>query len=196
MGFSRQEYWSGLPIPSPGDLPDPGIEPASLLSLPSPAWADGLFTTWKRRWHPTPVFLPGKSHGWRDLVNYNLWGCKESDTTEWLHFHFFTASSTVFLSSANSFTWFTAFETAWYLSAGLSISNLTAPPLFYGFLCTTGKKPRMTFLRISFLLFAHERYQQRIQKIKEKLLSSVNNYEQIGEQTVNMKFSVSSWWRQ
>ena len=30
MGFSRQEYWSGLPFPSPGDLPDPGIEPRSL----------------------------------------------------------------------------------------------------------------------------------------------------------------------
>ena len=29
MGFSRQEYWSGLPVPSPGDLPDPGIEPRS-----------------------------------------------------------------------------------------------------------------------------------------------------------------------
>ena len=42
MGFSRQEYWSGLPIPSPGNLPDPGIEPGSpalqadsLLSEPS-----------------------------------------------------------------------------------------------------------------------------------------------------------------
>ena len=30
MGFSRQEYWSGLPFPSPGDLPDPGIKPRSL----------------------------------------------------------------------------------------------------------------------------------------------------------------------
>ena len=30
MGFSRQEYWSGLPSPSPGDLPDPGMEPSSL----------------------------------------------------------------------------------------------------------------------------------------------------------------------
>ena len=29
MGFSRQEYWNGLPFPSPGDLPDPGIEPGS-----------------------------------------------------------------------------------------------------------------------------------------------------------------------
>ena len=39
MGFSRQEYWSGLPFPSPGDLPDPGIEPGSpalqVDSLPS-----------------------------------------------------------------------------------------------------------------------------------------------------------------
>ena len=32
VGFSRQEYWSGLPCPSPGDLPDPGIKPASLAS--------------------------------------------------------------------------------------------------------------------------------------------------------------------
>ena len=32
MGFSRQEYWSGLPFPSPGDLPNPGIEPASSVS--------------------------------------------------------------------------------------------------------------------------------------------------------------------
>ena len=39
MEFSRQEYWSGLPCPSPGDLPDPGIEPGSsalqAVSLPS-----------------------------------------------------------------------------------------------------------------------------------------------------------------
>ena len=42
MGFSRQEYWSGLPFPSPGDLPDPGIESSSLVS---PALAGGFFTT-------------------------------------------------------------------------------------------------------------------------------------------------------
>ena len=41
MGFSRQEYWSGLPFPPPGDLPDSGIEPACLLS---PALAGGFFT--------------------------------------------------------------------------------------------------------------------------------------------------------
>ena len=42
----------------------------------------------RRQWHPTPVLLPGKSHGWRSLVGYSPWGCKESDTTERLHFHF------------------------------------------------------------------------------------------------------------
>ena len=45
MGFSRQEYWSGLPFPSPGDLPDPGIEPAS------PAFQAG----------PLPSEPPGKA---------------------------------------------------------------------------------------------------------------------------------------
>ena len=43
---------------------------------------------WRRQWHPTPVFLPGKSHGWRSLVGCIPRGCEESDTTEQLHFHF------------------------------------------------------------------------------------------------------------
>ena len=42
----------------------------------------------RRQWHPTPVLLPGKSHGRRSLVSCSPWGCKESDTTERLHFHF------------------------------------------------------------------------------------------------------------
>ena len=49
MGFSRQEYWSGLPRPPPGDLPKPGIEPTSVISL---ALAGGFFTistTWEAR---------------------------------------------------------------------------------------------------------------------------------------------------
>ena len=40
---------------------------------------------WRRKWQPTPVFLPGKSHGQRRLVGYSPWGCKESDTTEHAH---------------------------------------------------------------------------------------------------------------
>ena len=52
MGFSSQEYWSGLPCPPPGDLRDPGIEPMSLKSL---ALAGGFFTT------EPPGKSPGKS---------------------------------------------------------------------------------------------------------------------------------------
>ena len=40
------------------------------------------------QWQPTPVLLPGKSHGQRSLVGYSPWGCKESDTIEGLHLHF------------------------------------------------------------------------------------------------------------
>ena len=50
MGFSRQEYWNRLPFPSPGDLPDPGVEPASPASL---ALHVSFFTT--KPWGKTPV---------------------------------------------------------------------------------------------------------------------------------------------
>ena len=43
---------------------------------------------WRRQWQPTPVLLPGKSHGRRSLAGCSPWGHKESDTTERLHFHF------------------------------------------------------------------------------------------------------------
>ena len=43
---------------------------------------------WRRKWQPTPVFLPGESHGQKNLVGCSPWGRKESDTTKRLHFHF------------------------------------------------------------------------------------------------------------
>ena len=49
MGFSRQEYWRGLVLPSPGDLPDPGIEPVS------PALAGGFFITAPPVLHPIDI---------------------------------------------------------------------------------------------------------------------------------------------
>ena len=54
MRFSRQEDWSGLPFPSPGDLPDAGIEPSSLMS---PALAGGFFTA-SATWEATLPVLP------------------------------------------------------------------------------------------------------------------------------------------
>jgi len=56
MGFSRQEDWSGVPCPPPGDLPDPGMEPTSLTS---PESADGLFTT-TAIWEPNNILGSSK----------------------------------------------------------------------------------------------------------------------------------------
>ena len=61
MGFPRQEYWSGLPFPPPGDLPEPGIEPPSLVS---PALAGGFFNTgapWEAQ-YARLLLISGTSH--------------------------------------------------------------------------------------------------------------------------------------
>ena len=65
-------------------------EPGRLQSMGSlrvrHEWATSLslstFMHWRRKWQPTPVFLPGGSQGWRTLMGCHLWGCTESDTTE------------------------------------------------------------------------------------------------------------------
>ena len=64
MGFSRQEYWRGWPAPPQGDLPDPGIEPASLMT---PALAGGFFTasaTWEVPENTYPTALWGGIQIW------------------------------------------------------------------------------------------------------------------------------------
>src|SRR5574340_52560 len=50
----------------------------------------GIGKDWRRQWHPTPVLLPGKSHGRRSLVGCSPWGRYESDMIERLHFFLFT----------------------------------------------------------------------------------------------------------
>ena len=101
MGFSRQEYWSALPFPSPGDLPNPGIKPtapplAGIFFTTEPPEDEGILKGKKQlnipvtgldlrdttSWQPTPVFLPGESQGWGSPVGCRLWGHTESDTTE------------------------------------------------------------------------------------------------------------------
>ena len=51
-------------------------------------WLKLITVRQRRQWHPTPVLLPGKSHGQRSLVGCSPWGHKESNTTKRLHFHF------------------------------------------------------------------------------------------------------------
>ena len=56
--------------------------------IQSRVWRTLPLSTWRRQWHPTPVLLPGSSHGRRSLVGCSSWGREESDMTERLHFHF------------------------------------------------------------------------------------------------------------
>ena len=77
MGFPRQEYWSGLPFPTPVDLPNSRIKPASLTS---PALA---FTT-STSWEALKVLLPPCKEGGHVVVRMHTWfkGCRE-DTGPW-----------------------------------------------------------------------------------------------------------------
>ena len=143
-GIPRQEYWSGLPFPSAGELPHSGIRPTfpalagrffiTELSGKPKHWGHGSEETnngisfcrqtvhviirklscqcdfpgsasakesacqtedmrhgfhpwvgknpWRRKWQPTPIFLPGNFHGQRSLAGYSPCGRKESDMTE------------------------------------------------------------------------------------------------------------------
>ena len=106
MRFSREEYWSGLPCPLPGDLPHPGIEPmspvapalASRFSLPlDRLGSPGVGKIWRQqnwaaedeviRWHHQlnrreSEQTPGDSEGQRSLASCSPWDHKELDTTE------------------------------------------------------------------------------------------------------------------
>ena len=79
IGYPLQYSWASLV--------------AQLVKKPPAMWETwvrplGWEDPWKRKWQPTPVFLPGEPHGQRNLVGYSPQGRKVSDTTEQLHFHF------------------------------------------------------------------------------------------------------------
>ena len=62
---------------------------SSAFNAEDPGSIPGPEDPWRRKWQPTLVILPGKSHGQKSLVGYSPWDCKESDTTERLRFLFF-----------------------------------------------------------------------------------------------------------
>ena len=69
----------------------------NFMFLPFKHFSTGIFAIvsficWRMQWHPTPVLLPGKSHGWRSLVGCSPWGREESGSTKRLHFHFSLSS--------------------------------------------------------------------------------------------------------
>ena len=89
-GVLQARVLEWLPFPSPGDLPNPGVEPgvAQMVKCLPAMWERSGFNScigklpWRRKWQPTPVLLPRKSHGWSSLLVYSPWSCKESDTIE------------------------------------------------------------------------------------------------------------------
>ena len=78
-------YSSSLAWKIPGMEEPGGLQSMGLLRVRHD-WATSLslftFMHWRRKWQPTPVFLPGESQGWWSLVDCRLWGCTESDMTE------------------------------------------------------------------------------------------------------------------
>ena len=81
------------------------------------------FIPWRRKWHPTPVFLPRKFHGPRSLVGYNPWGRKESDTVEGLHLRLWKGNSITVLSLSLSLS----------LQASLCLPGTGRAGFFLGF---------------------------------------------------------------
>ena len=83
---------------------------------------------WRRQWQPTPVLLPGKSHGQRSMVGYSPRGCKESDTNEWLHFHFEYSSALPFFGIGMKTDLFQSCGDCWIFQIcwNIECSTLTA----------------------------------------------------------------------
>ena len=83
MGFSRRVLeWGAIAFSAQVVLviKNPAANPGDIREESSiPGWGR---SPGGRAWQPTPVFLPGESHGWRSLMGYTLWGCKELDMTE------------------------------------------------------------------------------------------------------------------
>ena len=78
---------------------------------------------WRKKWQPTPVFFPEKSHGQRSLAAYSPWGHKELDTTEWLSMHtyndimLYPVTLLTFLTSSSSFFGSLGFSTYMIISS-------------------------------------------------------------------------------
>ena len=97
---------------------------------------------WRREWQPTPVLLSGESHGQRSLAGYGLWGCKESNTTEWL---------TLKLIVVQLFSCVRLFTVLWTAACQASIKARSDQPFPLSSSLFSGKKNKIP--HSSFFLF-------------------------------------------
>ena len=74
---------------------------------------------WHSNWQPTPVFLPGKFHGQKNLWGYSPWSCKESNTTERTHTHTHTHTHTVLYNSLTFSKYFHYYKELMLLNRGI-----------------------------------------------------------------------------
>ena len=105
LGWSHKIYFSSKVLVEKAMAPHSSTlawkipwmeEPGGLQSMGSQRvghdWVTSLsiftFMHWRRKWQPSPVFLPGESHGWRSLISCSPWDREESDMTEQFHFQF------------------------------------------------------------------------------------------------------------
>ena len=108
----------------------------SCTEIPDPLWANFclwckikvqfgfFFCLWIKEWQPTPVFLPGESHGQRSLTGYSPWGCKESDTTELLTHPVPQHHSVKILSFPHSMVWHSCCKSFDLVPEGLFLGSL------------------------------------------------------------------------
>ena len=102
--------------------------------------------SWRRKWHPTPVFLPGKSHGWRNLVGYSPLGHKESDTTEQIHFsHNDTKPQTQLELGLCKSNWYFEEEVRWFCSEFSTVTFGTSRYAINSCLAKNSKKVKVHF---------------------------------------------------
>ena len=106
-------------------------EPGRLQSMGSLRvghdWATSLslftFMHWRRKWHPTPLLLPGKSHGQRSLIGYSPWGHKELDTTE-RHFHYLLFSECLIFTLLTSMLQYFIIVLSWNILTTNEVDQL------------------------------------------------------------------------
>ena len=141
MEFSRLEYWSGLPFPPPGDLPDPGIEPASLMF---PALAGGLLTT-STTWKAPPNCLLCSFSLLRvtDLLKkggrsctYSSQSSKASSLSLSLFFLLLQSTGSRVQGLSSCSVWVSSYPEAWGILVPQPGIEPTSPALEDGFLTT------------------------------------------------------------
>ena len=87
---------------------------------------------WRRKWQPSPVFLPGESHGQRSLAGYSPWGCKESDATEHAHTYTYSSVFSMTISLSTVFCFRKKEKLTWWRAVFVFSHSIVTAVIFIG----------------------------------------------------------------